>query len=443
MQATLPDWVYSPDPVVESAIARVASICPVTYIGGLERLQDFLPKIGNPHHKLPPVFHVAGTNGKGSTLAFLQAILEASGKRAHKYISPHLVRFEERIILNGRMIDRQILLDLIDECLAAAKGQEISFFEFFTALAFLAFSRTPSDVLLLETGMGGRLDATNVVEKDIVSIITRISFDHTHILGNTLELIAGEKAGIIKKDCPVIVAEQSSPAVWDVFQQKAVQQKAPLFRCGKEWHVRTAPSGFVYVSQNHKWNCLTPSLLGEHQFMNAGCAMAALEQSVFKNIVTPDVLNTAMQKVSWPGRMQRLTRGPLIDLLQAEWELWLDGAHNDSGAEVLAQYLGSMSPNKLTRLITMIKDGKDAPTFFKTLQPWVKSVTAVDVDVHVKMLPAIELCDHVKSAGIQDVTIQPNLAAAVSALISQSKQPQRIVIAGSLYLAGYVLRQNS
>lgn len=441
MTPLLTDWVSSPDPDVESAIARIAAICPVNYVGGLERIQAFLPKIGNPHHRLPPTFHVAGTNGKGSTLAFLQAIFEAGGKRVHKYISPHLVRFEERIVLSGQMIERDLFLSLIRECETAAQGMDISFFEFFTALALLAFSRTPADVLLLETGLGGRLDATNVIENNVVSIITRISFDHTHVLGDTLTAIAGEKAGIIKPRCPVVVAAQTSPDVTDVFMQASMRAPAPMFYQGKDWDVSAADGGFVYRGGGLQFDLPSPALPGQHQVVNAGAAIAAVQHSEFSDILRLPVVCRAMETVVWPGRLQRLTHGTLASMLPDGWELWVDGAHNDSGAEVLADYL-ARAP-KPTHLVTMMKDGKDALTFFKTLRPHVLSASAVNIDLHVKMLGSDELCDYMTRAGIPAVFAAPDARAAVSGLISRFKTPQRVVIAGSLYLAGYVLRDNN
>ncbi len=413
-------WTYSPVPAVEAAVSAIRDKYPASYPAGLDRVRSFLAKLGNPHTRLPFVFHAAGTNGKGSTLAFVQAALEAGGKRVHKYTSPHLVRFEERIVLGGEMIAPDELLALIAECDRAAAGEEVSFFEFFTALAFLAFSRHPADALLLETGLGGTFDATNVVAgPNLVSLLTRISYDHTHVLGKTLAEIARNKAGIIKPGCAVVVAPQSSPEVLAVLGTQAVQ-------------VQCDAQGFDYAG----FRLPLPGLTGRHQVDNAATALAAIAASPYKNLLQQDVLENSMRNVRWAGRMQRLQGGALSQLLPAGWELWLDGAHNDSGAEILVEQAKAWGNALPLHLVTAMKRTKDATAFYKPLMPYLSSVQAMDVShIEAPMLSAESL------AAQLGATVAPSLHAALTALVAQYKTPQRVLVTGSLYLVGQALRE--
>jgi dihydrofolate synthase/folylpolyglutamate synthase len=434
-------WIYSPDSAVEAAVAGILHKYPHRYTGGVARTLELLQRLDNPHLRLPPVFHVAGTNGKGSTLAFLQAAFQAGGLSVHKFTSPHLIRFEERFVLNGQMISGPLLLALIAECDAAAGGMPISFFEFFTVLMFLAAARYRADALLLETGLGGTLDATNVVERS-VAILTRISFDHMHILGETLEKIADNKAGIMRSGCPVIVAPQPDASVMCVFEDKAVLLSAPLFRCGQEWQVLQMEGGFHYEGGTFNGTLPSPALQGAHQILNAGAAIAALEQGGFDSLLKPDILALAMQNVSWPGRMQRLTAGPMIPLLPAGWEVWLDGAHNDSGAEVVAAQARAWGHDKPLHLITMMKGNKETDRFYEVLAPCVRTVLVLDCDIGAPMMVTDMLCEELRRSGISEPVVAKDLESAIAALASQYASPQRILIAGSLYLAGYVLRSH-
>ena len=423
-------WMYSPDADIEAAMRALEKKYPPLYSSGIERTVAMLEKLGNPHLKLPPVFHVAGTNGKGSTLAFLQAIFEAGNLSVHKYTSPHLVRFEERILLNGRMIEHDVFLNLIDECAAAVEGMQVSFFEFFTALPFLAFSRRPADVLLLETGLGGTFDATNVLPKT-TGLITRISFDHMAVLGNTLPEIAANKAGIMRRGCPCIIAPQPDAGVMKVFEDHARELGTPLFRAGREWRVRPEENGFYYEGPVFRGRLPGPALAGAHQIDNAATAIAALEQSAFSFLLTPEILSAAMKNVVWPGRMQRLTAGPAMDLLPPGWEIWIDGAHNDSGAEILARQAQGWTGKPLHLFISM-KEDKDPEAFCRPLAPYLASATVLRDDVGAPMMKAEALCDHLKKAGIENTDIAETLESAVAALVFQYKMPRRILVAGSL-----------
>jgi dihydrofolate synthase / folylpolyglutamate synthase len=423
---------FSPDPAIEAVVARVWAAFPPLQPTGLARVEDFLAALGDPHLSLPPVFHAAGTNGKGSTLAFIRAILEAGGKTVHAFTSPHLVGFEERIVVAGRNIDAALLEQLAAECTQAARGRDVSFFEFFTALAFLAFSRVPADAVLLETGLGGLLDSTNVV-KSSVAVLTRISFDHTQILGDTLEKIARQKAGIIKPGCPAVSAPQPGEGVMAVFRAAGGEW---LFA---EWSVRDAEDGFIYESPQHRFTLPRPALAGAHQIVNAGTAIAAVEKSAFAGLLRQDVLERAMRAVAWEGRLQKIDSA----LVPQGWELWLDGAHNDSGAEVLAAQMRQWNDAPVC-LIAAMKQKKDAGAFFRLLAPHVSSAVALkaemgaDVDLGIPMVAAEELREEMQSAGIL-TEIAENLESAIAAA-SQGSTRGRILVTGSLYLVGHVLR---
>jgi dihydrofolate synthase/folylpolyglutamate synthase len=440
-----PDWTYSPVPAVEKAIQEMRRKYPATYPAGLERVHLFLEKLGNPHHQAPFIFHAAGTNGKGSTLAFLQAVFEAGGLTVHKYTSPHLVRFEERIILAGKMIEPELLLDLIRECDKAAGSGAVSFFEFFTALAFVAYARHPASALLLETGLGGLYDATNVVGGNrIVSLLTRISYDHTHILGATLPEIAFNKAGIIKPGCPCIIAPQTSPGVGEVFSRQAAAVSAPVHAHGRDWEVALAANGFEYKSVSNTFRLPLPQLLGRHQLDNAGTALAALEKSPYSSLLQQKILENSMAKVSWPGRLQRVTAGPLAELLPSGWELWLDGAHNDSGAEILVDQAKAWGTSLPLHLVTAMKKTKDAGGFYQQLLPCAETVQAVDVGwIEAPMTSAGELCGRIRQMGYERIAAAASLESALLSLAAQFSTPQRILITGSLYLVGHALKEET
>ncbi len=437
----LTEYTYSPNPAVENAIAAVRERHEPMLPAGLNRFENFLAALGNPHLHLPPVFHVAGTNGKGSSLAFVQAILESAGLTVHKFISPHLVRFEERIVIGGQEIDDALLLSLIEECEAASGAEPVSFFEFFTALAFLAFQRHKADAVLLETGLGGTYDATNVIEKSI-TLLTRISFDHMRLLGATLPLIAENKAGIIKAYCPVIVAPQTDNDVLKIFETRAAALHAPLFLANREWSVEETGEGFTYRARGMEFKLPLPRLLGSHQVVNAGTAIAAIGQSPFMPLLNEKTLIKAMNNVRWQGRLQRLETGALANLLPAGWELWVDGAHNDSGAEVLMAQVKAWGPEIPPHIITGYKRRKEPDNFYEKLAGIPVTIQAVDANIDAPMLSAEELCAYLKGAGFADARPAANLESAIRSLTFQFKTPQRIIITGSLYLVGHALKIN-
>ena len=437
-------WNYSPQPLVEETLSRIRQTYPPHLPAGLDRFTALLSSLGNPHLSLPPVFHVAGTNGKGSTVAFLQAIFEAAGKTVHRFTSPHLVKFSERIVLNGRQIPDDLLLALIAEVEKTANPQEISFFEFFTALAFLAYARHPADAVLLETGLGGTLDATNVVRQPAASIITRISFDHMRVLGDTLPAIARQKAGIIKQGCPVIVAPQSDDVLETLFaKEAAVKQASLLLQAGRDFFVMPTATGFEYRSQSLHVSLPQPALAGHHQLLNASSAIAALEAAGFAHLCTPDILSRAMQQVRWPGRLQKLTQGVLADMLPQGWELWLDGAHNDSGADVLAAHLRSLGADMPVHLVTAYKDKKDTHGFYARLAGLFQSTTVADFAIDAPMVARDDVAGLLQNmGGFENVSATPDIQTALAQLVARYTAPQCVMIAGSLYLVGHALKTN-
>lgn len=404
---------------------------------------ELLQTLGHPHQNLPPVIHVAGTNGKGSTCAFLRAILEAAGKRVHVYTSPHLVRFHERIRLAGQLIDEAALVALLEHVATLIKPGSISQFEATTAAAFKAFSETPADVLILETGLGGRYDATNVVAKPLATAITRLSYDHREFLGDTLEKIAWEKAGIIKSSVSCFVSQQQSAEVLPVFAAETAAQHASLLLQNAEWRIEPLVTGFRYNDASGMLDLPMPALLGEHQLVNAALAIAVVRHAWPEKL--PDcVYAQAMQKVEWPGRLQKLTMGALAALLPPDWECWLDGGHNDSAGEVLAAQAAEWqrqdgAASKPLHLIYGMLNTKTPHEFLRPLAPFVKTLQAVPIPDTPNCLPVSALLHAAQESGITSAAAAPDVPAALHSLIRTSSQPARMLICGSLYLVGAVL----
>ncbi len=431
-------------PPTDAILARLSRLHPKVIDLSLGRIERLLARLGNPQQGLPPVVHVAGTNGKGSVIAFLRAMFEADGLKTHVYTSPHLVRFHERIRLAGSLIDEGYLAELLSECEAANSGEPITFFEITTAAAFLAFSRTPADVVLLETGLGGRLDATNMVPCPALSAITSISIDHTQFLGDTLRRIAGEKAGILKPGVRAVIGPQPKPAR-EAILEHAQQVEAPLFLYGEDWTYRSAVGGFIYSGAGSKQRYPKPGLIGDHQVENAAFALACAE-SLPAFSLSDDARRRGLVEARWPGRLQRLSQGPLLDLLpQAQgtsaWELWLDGGHNSEAGRVLAKVLRDWS-DKPVHLIFGMMNSKAPATFLRPLIPLVGSVRAVTIPGETGALAAKDAAQQAEALGIQ-VKAMSSVTAAVNEVLLEEKRPGRILICGSLYLAGTVLRDNS
>jgi len=407
----------------------------------LERVERLLDKMGNPEAALPPVVHVAGTNGKGSTVAFMRACLEAAGHSVHAYTSPHLVRFHERIRLAGSLIEEDRLLALLEECEAANDGEPITFFEITTVAAFLAFSRTPADVLLLETGLGGRLDTTNVVKRPAVTVITPISHDHHQFLGDNLAGIAREKAGILKPGI-VCVTSRQVPVAMEVITARAQDIGVALYREGEDWSVTGTTDGLIYESPSGTTHLPLPTLIGEHQTANAGLALAALER-LRGFTIDETALATGLRDAQWPGRLQRLTRGPLVDSLPDGSELWLDGGHNGAAADAIARQAARWSEEdgKPLHLVFGMLNSRKPADFLTPLVSDATSLRAVTIPSEVNALPAETLASAAGDAGF-NATAVSDVEQAVRDIVVEATGPTRILICGSLYLAGTVLAEN-
>jgi dihydrofolate synthase/folylpolyglutamate synthase len=399
----------------------------------LDRVWRLLAAVGNPQDRLPPVIHVAGTNGKGSTQAMIRAGLEQGGSVVHAYTSPHLARFHERIRLAGELISEPALTDVLDRCYHANGTDPITYFEITTVAALLAFVETPADYTLLEVGLGGRLDATNVIAKPALTIITPVDLDHQQYLGNTLAAIAGEKAGIMKRGVPCIVGPQH-PESMDVIEAVAARNGAPLLAYGQHWHVSTERDRLVYQDERGLLDLPLPNLRGPHQVMNAGAAIAALRQLGKDDAAC----EAAVTRAFWPARMEKLTRGALVDLA-APAELWLDGGHNPAAGVALAATLRAQSPRP-THLICGMLNTKDIAGYLRPLAGIAQSLTAVSIPGEANTIPAEDTARFAADVGLPASTAA-SVQDAITAI--RAAHPQaRILICGSLYLAGHVIREN-
>jgi dihydrofolate synthase/folylpolyglutamate synthase len=431
---------------VDSIIERLMALHPKRIDLSLERIERLLAALDHPERKLPSVIHVAGTNGKGSTVAFLRAMLEAAGHRTHVYTSPHLVRYNERFRLGdrgeGRLASDAELSAALAECEAANKGQPITVFEITTAAAFLLFAQHPADVLILEVGLGGRLDATNVIPKPLASIITPVTIDHTDFLGDTLDKIAAEKAGIIKPGAPVIVAAQHRDALAAI-ERQAARMKAPIKIAGEDWTATEERGRLVYQDDNGLIDLPAPKLYGRHQFENAGLAIAALRAVPALN-VPPAAYESGVVKADWPARMQRLAQGKLVELAPAGSELWLDGGHNPDGGRAIAAALADLE-ERVSRPLVLIAGmltTKDSAGFLRNFVGLAKRLVAVPVPGQEKGMPAEQLAALARDIGLA-ATARDDLASALDAVGKLDLDPPpRILITGSLYLAGEVLKAN-
>lgn len=423
------------DPVLD----RLKGLHPKVIDLSLDRVHRLLAALGHPERRLPPVVHVAGTNGKGSTLAFLRAMLEAAGLRVHVYTSPHLVRFHERIRLAGTLIDDDRLAALLEECEAANGGGPITFFEVTTVAALLAFARVPADVVLLETGLGGRLDATNVVDRPAVTAITRISYDHRQFLGDTLEAIAGEKAGIFKPGVPAVIFPQPAEEAARTLAIRAETVGAPVHG----WSVTPTEGGFRFESSRRRIDLPLPGLAGAHQIVNAGVALACLDHLPVE--VDDAAVRRGLAAVEWPARLQRLTHGPLAQALPAGWELWLDGGHNDSAGEVLAVQAARWAqkePERPLLLVYGMLASKEPREFLGPLAPFVTAARTVAIPGEEASLTAEDTAAATRACGIADSAAAADVGSALEDLKGRVDGPARLLICGSLYLAGTVLAEN-
>lgn len=421
----------------EAIFARLLKLHPKIIDLGLGRVKSLLDRLGNPQRNLPPVVHVAGTNGKGSTVAYLRAILEAAGLSVHCYTSPHLVDFRERIRLGGELISEPELAEIIGICETANNGEPITVFEITTAAAFLAFSRQPADYLLLEVGLGGRLDATNVIENPLVSVITAIDYDHQDYLGDTLTEIAREKAGIIKRHVPVVVAVQPDEALEEI-ERVATKLSAPLHVANRDWQSFEQHGRMVFQDERGLIDLPAPILPGRHQFDNAGNAVAALRVIGDSRVLERHV-EAGLRSVEWPARMQRLNPGTLCQQTPPDIELWLDGGHNPAAARVLAQAFSELNDRHSRPLVLVwgMLDTKDAAGFISAFAGMANRVIAVTIEGEAHAIPADSLAYTARQNGLNSSTAD-NLRSAF-AEACQIKPAPRILICGSLYLAGKVL----
>jgi len=416
--------------VVEAFLNRLHHPMLASVDLSLDRMYRFLSLLGSPHRRLPPVIHIAGTNGKGSLIAYLQAIFEATGYKVHRYTSPHLVHFNERIVLAGREIDNTYLETILKHVSALLPTQPATFFEATTAAAFLAFSERPADILLMETGMGGRLDATNVIKKPLLTAITPISLDHMEYLGNSIIAIAAEKAGILRGGISCVVGKQANEAR-EIIEQKATALKTPLYRYNKEWHIDNT----VYDSPKRMLT-LAPSLAGKHQFDNAATACACIDL-LPQFAITDEHIVQGLAHATWPARLQRLTQGGYISLLPESVELWLDGGHNPQGGEVLAAWLKERDIKNIYLICGMIK-GKDPAAYLRFLAPYVTELYAITIPGELQTRQAQEVEVAAKTVGIRAVSA-PSIENALQTIAGHAKTPCIVCICGSLYLAGKVL----
>ncbi|MEQ5869356.1 bifunctional folylpolyglutamate synthase/dihydrofolate synthase [Sagittula sp. NFXS13] len=414
-------------------LERLMTLHPKVIDLVLDRVWRLLEALDHPERKLPPVIHLAGTNGKGSTQAMIRAGLEAAGQRVHAYTSPHLVRFHERIRLAGDLISEDALMAALDECEAANGGASITYFEITTCAGLLAMSRVPADYTLLETGLGGRLDATNVVAQPAMTVLTPISMDHEQFLGDTLAKIAGEKAGIIKRGVPCVVGPQPDEAL-EVIEAQAARLGAPLLAHGQHWHAFEERGRLIYQDETGLLDLPLPSLPGAHQIENAGAALAVLRhlnvgEAAFEGAVTD---------AKWPARMQRLRHGPLSEAAP-NIELWLDGGHNPAAGEAMARHLATLK-KRPTYLICGMLNTKDARGFLRPVSLQAEGLFAVSIPGEANTLSADDTAAIAAEVGF-DATISESVNSAL-AHISGVSPYARVVICGSLYLAGQVLRRN-
>jgi dihydrofolate synthase / folylpolyglutamate synthase len=430
---------------------------------GLDRVADLLDRVGRPQERLPPVVHVAGTNGKGSVIAYLRAMLEAAGYRVHVYTSPHLVRFHERIRLAGRLIDETRLIELLEHCEQANDRRNITFFEITTVAAFIAFAETPADILLLETGLGGRLDATNMIDRPLVTVLTPISMDHMSYLGDTLARIAVEKAGIMKAGVPAIVGAQPPDAA-SVIEARATRLGVALARDGIEWRCvaegTDRAGGIRFRDANRELHLPRPALPGGFQIGNAGMAIATLP-CLGDIDVREDAIRRGLAEVEWPARMQHLTHGNLVSRLPAGWELWVDGGHNESAGAAIAALLldwqrdadrqagsrdeirdGKSHDAKPVHLVFGMLNTKQPVEYLRHLMPYTTSLQAVPIGGGHQNLTTAEMIAAANAAGIGNASSADTIEAAIARIIETESQPSRILCCGSLYFAGEVLAKN-
>jgi dihydrofolate synthase/folylpolyglutamate synthase len=427
-------------------LERFRALYPREIDLSLDRMTVLLEKLGRPDLRLPPVIHVAGTNGKGSTTAFLRAMLEAAGKSVHVYTSPHLVRFHERMRIGGpgggRFVGEDELIEVLIGVEHANAGAPIPQFEITTAAAFQLFADRPADYLLLEVGLGGRYDATNVIATPRVAVITPIAFDHEKFLGDTIEKIAGEKAGIIKRNRPVVVAPERDSVV-DVIEAEAARLGAPVHLANRDWLAHAEHGRLVYQDEGGLLDLPAPRLVGRHQFTNAGVAIAALRLA--EPAIPTEAIEAGLIHVEWPARMQRLTAGRLVARTRGDAEIWLDGGHNPAAGLVIAEAVADLEervPRPLYMICGMLNT-KDPVGFFQPFAGLARKAYTVPVPSSAASRDPAELAEAARHAGVEAVPVADvETALDLISVETGLPMPPRILICGSLYLAGTVLDTN-
>jgi dihydrofolate synthase/folylpolyglutamate synthase len=414
-------------------LQRMMALHPKIIDLTLDRVWRLLEKVGNPQDRLPPVIHVAGTNGKGSTQAMIRAGLEAEGKKVHAYTSPHLARFHERIRVAGKLISEAALTEVLDRAYMANGSDPITYFEITTVAALMAFAETSADYTLLEVGLGGRLDATNAIAKPALTIITPVDLDHQQYLGDTLAEIAGEKAGIIKRGVPCVVGPQLDEGL-EVIERVAARNSAPVYAYGQQYHVGTERGRLIYQDERGLLDLPLPNLPGPHQIQNAGGSIAALRVLGFGE----EACEAAVSRAFWPARMQHMKSGRLVDLAKPA-ELWLDGGHNPHAGRALAETLSAL-PDRPIHLICGMLNTKDIGGYLRPLAKIAKSLTALSIPGEMNTLPAEVTAEEARKAGFEATTAE-SVDDAITAITAKDPNA-RILICGSLYLAGHVLREN-
>ncbi|MFZ0569828.1 MAG: folylpolyglutamate synthase/dihydrofolate synthase family protein [Rhodomicrobium sp.] len=426
----------------ESLLAGFEKLHPKSIDLSLGRVERLLGALGNPHRRIPPVIHVAGTNGKGSAVAFLKGMLEAAGYRTHAFISPHLRRFHERIMLaspgGARPIGELHLADILSRAEAANGGESITFFEITTAAAFLGFAENPADIVLLETGLGGRLDATNVIDEPLATILTPISLDHCSYLGNTIEAIAFEKAGILKRGRPAIVSRQAESAL-GVVDARARELGAPVIAADRNWDVFEQQGRLIFQDEDCLLDLPLPRLFGRHQLENAGTAIAAARRLEGFHI-SEEAIAKGLTTAVWPARLERLPAGKLHELTAPGSEIWLDGGHNPAAGEVVARALADLDervPSPIHLIVGMLST-KDAGGFLRHFQGLTELAATIQIPGQANAYRAEDLANIAHREGIA-----ANPAGSLEAAFENSRKlargPVRIMVTGSLYLAGQVL----
>jgi dihydrofolate synthase/folylpolyglutamate synthase len=435
----------------DAILGRLLALHPKKIDLKLDRIQRLLADLGDPHKRLPPVIHVAGTNGKGSVCAFARAMLEAQGLKVHVHTSPHLVHFHERIRITGKLIGEDELAELLEEVERVNDGHPITFFEITGAAMFLAFSRHPADAVVLEVGLGGRYDATNVIGPPAVAVIQPVGLDHQEFLGHDLAAIAAEKAGIIKPGAPLVVGPQADVAR-KLILSRADQLSVPVFEFGQDFAARQEHGRMVYEDESGLLDLPLPRLIGRHQIENAGVAIAALRHARWRGRPpgwgSDAAVERGLQTVEWPARLQRLTRGPLIDCAPEDAEVWLDGGHNPHGALAVARAIADLEERgeRPLYLICGMLSNKDARGYFGAWRGLVRRVATVAIPGEAGSLGAGALYDAAREVGLEAAPTEDledaMLQVAAWSRLDGDTEPPRILICGSLYLAGRVLAEN-